>query len=214
VNTYVRPVIDTPISRDDDGHIVEYGNRWEGSPPESSYSVDTHPERFAPLHDVADALITHLSRNYDVRLIDGAEAEADLLRPVSGVVRAVRVQPSTPTCAAITFIFTAYPGILLHAGLLHDFPHPICGCDACDSTWVAEADELERDVRAIVTGHFRENIERTSRRWVTYAFTYPNGTSSGQSRASDLPAERVQAAAPLLREHPGGWGAWPVRPRR
>ena len=62
-------------------------------------------------------------------------------------------------------MFTAYPGIFLHAGLLHDFHYPACGCDACDSNWVAEADGLEQQVLAVVTGHYREGIERGLRPW-------------------------------------------------
>lgn len=38
----------------------------QGSPPEDTYSVDTHPERFAPPHTVAEALIGHLRETYDV----------------------------------------------------------------------------------------------------------------------------------------------------
>ena len=44
-------------------NVIEYGNRWAsrgGTPPEDSYSVDEHPERFAPLHTVAAALIDYL----------------------------------------------------------------------------------------------------------------------------------------------------------
>lgn len=41
--------------RDTDGQVIDYGNRWGGgSPPEDGYSVETHPERFAPL-PVAEA---------------------------------------------------------------------------------------------------------------------------------------------------------------
>ena len=40
------------------------------------------------------------------------------------------------------------PGIYMQAGLLNDFQFPACGCDACDSTWAAEASELEQLVQA------------------------------------------------------------------
>ena len=135
---------------------------------------------------------------------------ADLLRPAfHDVVRAVRIRPNDPKCASLTLVFTAYPGIYMHAGLLHDFHYPVCGCDACDSNWEAEADELEQRVFATVSGNYRETIERGLRPWVDYAFTYPDGASSGKSRSQDLPAQRLKDAKPVLRDLPVGWNHWP-----
>lgn len=206
----MRPAIEARVFRDADGAVIDYGNRWPGSPPEDTYSVDTHPERFAPIHAVADALIAHLRETYDVEIEEGAETAVDLLRPAfHEVVRAVRIRPDDPTCASLTLVFTDYPGILMHAGLLHDFHYPICGCDACDSTWEAEADELERHVFATVGGRYRETIERGFRPWIEYAFTYPDGSSSGRSRSQDLPAQRLADAKPILRDVAGGWAPWP-----
>jgi hypothetical protein len=68
VSAYQRPSIDARVFRNADGLLIDYGNRWAGSPPEDTYSVDTHPERFAPLHEVADALITHVCDSYDVEV--------------------------------------------------------------------------------------------------------------------------------------------------
>ncbi|TFV81796.1 hypothetical protein E4V99_12595 [Microbacterium sp. dk485] len=211
MSSYVRPSIDGPVFRDADGEVIEYGNRWGGSPPEDTYSVDTHPERFAPLHAVADALIAHLRETYDVEVDEGVETAADLLHPAyHDVVRAVRIRPNDPAAASLTLVFTAYPGIYMHAGLLNDFHYPVCGCDACDSTWEGEADDLERQVLAVVTGHYRESIKGGIRPLVAHSFTYPDGSGrSGESRAQDLPAARVKAARPILRNAPGGWAAWP-----
>lgn len=210
MESYARPSVDGPIVHDVEGHVIDYGNRWGGGPPpEESYSVETHPERFAPLHTIADSLIAHLRETCDVDVDEGAEAATDLLRPVSDVLRAVRVRPNDPRCAPLTFVFTAYPGIVLHAGLLHDFHHPACGCDACDATWETEADELERQVFGVVAGNYRESIERGSRPWVEYELTFPDGASSGRSRARDMPTRRLGAAAPTLRRIFGRWSAWP-----
>lgn len=210
MGSYVRPLVDVPVFRDADGQVIDYGNRWPGSPPDDTYSVDTHPERFAPLHTVAEALIAHLRDAYDVEIDEGDEAAADLLHPTSvDVVRAVRVRPNDPSCAALTFVFTAYPGIYLHAGLLHDFHSPVCGCDACDSSWEAEADELEQRVFATVSGNYRESIGRGFRPWVEYAYDYPDGANSGRSRSTEIPSERFKAAESLLRDLPDGWAAWP-----
>ncbi|WP_426515652.1 DUF6226 family protein [Diaminobutyricibacter sp. McL0618] len=210
MSSYVRPPIDAPVFRDADGQVIDYGNRWRGSPPEDTYSVDTHPERFAPVHIVAEALIAHLRENYNVEIDEGVETAADLLRPAfHDVVRAVRIRPNGAGCASFTLVFTAYPGIYMHAGLLHDFHYPVCGCDACDSNWQAEADELEHQVFAIVSGNYRETIERGLRPWVEYAYTYQDGASSGRSRSQDLAVERLKAAKPILRDLPEGWAPWP-----
>jgi hypothetical protein len=212
VNSYVRPSIDAPVFRDAGGHVIDYGNRWVGLPPEDSYSVDTHPERFAPIHTVAEALIAHLRDTYDVELVESVDTAGDLLHPAPEVVRAVRVRPYDPACAALTFVFTAYPGIFLHAGLLHDFHYPFCGCDACDSTWEAEADELERHVLAVITGHYREAIHRGLRPWAEYALTYPDGASSGGYPTRGIFAERVKAATALLGRRFDAWDPWPHTP--
>jgi hypothetical protein len=213
MSSYARPSIDEPVFHDADGRVVEYGNRWAGSPPDDTYSVDTHPERFAPLHTIADALIAHLRDTYDVAVDQGVEVAADLLRPpYHEVVRAVRVRPNDPSCASLTFVFTAYPGIYLHAGLLTDFVYPVCGCDACDSTWQAEADVLERQVLAAVSGHYRETVaRRDSDPWIGYSFTYPDGTSSGGSLEHGMSPERLDAARSILQNVAEGWPGWPSR---
>lgn len=208
-SSYLRPPIDTPVIRDADGRVISYGDRWDGDPPEDSYSVDTHPERFAPIHVVADALIAHLSATYDVEVIEELDAAAEFRLAPSDVVRAVRIRPNDPTCAALSFAFTTYPGVHMRAGLLHDFRFPSCGCDACDSNWEAEAELLERQAFAVATGHYRETVERGFRPWCAHMFTYPDGSSGGRGRMSHLPGGRVRAATSILRRLPDGWAAWP-----
>ncbi|WP_374314810.1 DUF6226 family protein [Microbacterium sp.] len=209
MSAYARPPIDAPLIRDSEGNVIDFGRRWSGHPPEELYSVDAYPERFAPIHTIADALITHLRDAYEVEVTEGAHLAADLLHPAVDVVRAVRLRPVDPRCAPLTFVCTGYPGVVLHAGLLHDFHHPVCGCEACDSTWESEADDLERHVLAVASGHYRETIDRGISAGVGYAFTFPDGTSSGRSRARDMPAARLRAAKPILRALPDGWAPWP-----
>jgi len=62
---------------------------------------------------------------------------------------------------------------------------------------------------AIVSGNNREIIERGRRPWIDYAFTYPDGTSSGRSRAQNLPSGRLEVARPILRDRSEGWAACP-----
>jgi hypothetical protein len=211
MSQYLRPPIAAPEFRDADGRPIEYGRRWHGSPPAETYSVDTHPERFAPLHTVAEAIITHLRERFEVRVSEGHDHAADLVHPARDVVRAVRVQPNDPSCAALTFVFTGYPGIFLHAGVLHDFHYPSCGCDACDSNWTMEADELERHVFAVVEGGYRERVVRGPDPEAEFSIGFPDGSSSGRARLQGTPAERVEAAGALLDRLTDGWTAWPRR---
>lgn len=207
---YLRPAIDAAVFRDEGGQVIDYGKRWSGSPPEDTYSVDTHPERFAPLHTVAAALIEHLRDSYEVAVDEGIDTASDLMHPAyHDVLRAVRLRPDDPTCAALTLVFTAYPGIYMHAGLLNDFHYPVCGCDACDSTWQGEADDLEQQMLAVAAGNYREGIDHRDGRWVGHDFTFPGGGGRSGGYRAEAADARIDAAEPILRTVAGGWAAWP-----
>ena len=92
---YLRPSVAAATFLDADGRPIPYGERWgSGMPPEQLYSVTTHPERFAPLHEVAAALIEHLVAAFDVRAEDDPACAADLQQPGDDVVRAARLTPA------------------------------------------------------------------------------------------------------------------------
>lgn len=205
---WARPVVQLPPFVDADGREIPYGNRWlPGSPPDETYSVVSHPERFAPLHTVVDALVTYLHAEYDAVVDEDPGLVRDLLTPRPDVVRAVSITPADPVCAPLTVVFTGFPGVVLHAGVLHDFPFPRCGCDACDSSWEEEAEELERVVFAVVNGTFSERVGISRRGWIRHAF---QGEDWGASRAADVPADRFRAARSTLKQLPAtGWRAWP-----
>ena len=85
---YSRPDVEPVVFRDDSGCVINYGSRWDaqgGSPPEDSYEVVTHPERFAPLHTVATALIDHLVTTYDVTVEEGYSVTVDLLHALAAI---------------------------------------------------------------------------------------------------------------------------------
>ena len=199
--------------RDADGSVIDYGSRWDdGSPPADSYSVDTHPERFAPVHTVAEALLAYLRNEYEVEVTDDMSCAADLLRPHAGVLRAVRITPAADDAAALTFVFTDYPGIIVHAGLLHDFSYPNCGCDACDETWNSVSDDLVETVRAVVSGHYREYVRNADPSpWIGFDLGGPAGTAvRGGGGAGFKDADRLTAATSMLEVLPNGrWGPWP-----
>lgn len=234
---YERPYIEPVEFRDDAGRVIDYGNRWTslGGPPDESYSVDDHPERFAPLHTVAEALLEHLVTAYEVDVDEGPHVIADLLHPpaVTDIVRAVRLTPKDDASAPLVLVLTGYPGVRLYAGALFTTAYPSCGCNACDERWDAVADELEWQTLSIVGGGFAEEVSEPRRpRWslgrhglvqgmgqtVSYRLRALDGTSeqSGQSRAESVPApvlEQAQARLGLVAaaNPAGSWRPWPPR---
>ena len=66
MGSYARPPFPVGQYLDEDGRPIPYGRRWNGSPPGDSYSRTSHTERYRGLHDVATAVISYLTRTYDV----------------------------------------------------------------------------------------------------------------------------------------------------
>ncbi|WP_182142507.1 MULTISPECIES: DUF6226 family protein [Actinomycetes] len=242
MSEYTRPQIESVEFRDDDGNVIEYGNRWAsrgGTPPEDSYSVDEHPERFAPLHTVAAALIDYLVSNYEVDVEEGRHVTDGLLHAptVEETVRAVRLTPREQACAPLVFVLTNYPAVRLHAGALFREFYPSCGCKACDERWDDVADELEWQVFAIVGGGFTEEVSEPRRAKWSYdrghGFVKGMGQTvshrlraldgghqrGGQSRAEDVPAELLKTARATLDavaavSADGNWLPWPPKASR
>jgi hypothetical protein len=210
---YVRPSLPAVAYYSAQGEPIHYGRRWgDEEPPEKSYSVDSHPERFAGIHLVTKALIEHLTAVYDVDVTSGPGCAADLLGPVQDAVDAVRVTPRGPGTASLTFVFTGYSGVTVHAGVLHDFSFPGCGCDACDETAASEADRLEMLVLAVAAGGYSERYPLGSRRWVEYGLTAVDGSAAewGRSEPGSVPDARLRDAEARLRDIVDGWRPWPL----
>jgi hypothetical protein len=147
MSTYRRPVIATETLCDPDGTVIDYGRRWPQGPPQDTYSVTRHPQRFRPLHAVADALVAWLIATYQVTAEDDLSVTSDLARPRTDVERAVRLTP-TGGGATVAIVFTSFPGVVVRVADGPDLPYPACGCDACDESWEDLADELEESVRS------------------------------------------------------------------
>ncbi len=214
MSTYRRPPLAEPVYVDTSGSVIEYGSRWgPDGPPEDTYSVVSHPERFAALHLVADALIEHLTDTYDVQVSRDPAHAADLVRSRDDVTRVTRLTPAQPDCATLTFAYTSHPAVVVHAGLLHDFVYPICGCDACDETAGRVADDLESDVLSVVAGGYRESYDPDDELPIGSSLVAWDGSSSGSGRggAGGYPSQRLMAAGERLEQLPDGWAAWPPR---
>ena len=216
MSEYVRPVLPQQVFYDADGAVIDYGNRWQGmSPPDDTYSVVTNPERFAPLHAVAGALIEYLIRAFVADALENSSVVEDFIHPPDDIARAVRIVPSDPAAAPMTFAFTNHPGLGVHAGLLHDFWFPDCGCDACDESLESAAEELESTVIAVTEGGYTESVGGISPLSllglnVGYELDSSNGRRrSHRTRGDLLPQDRLMAAREQLRRLRDGWQPWP-----
>ena len=210
MSTYVRPEIESEVYRDPAGHVIDYGNRWGMSTaPEETYSIVTDPQRFHPLHDVANALIDHVAANFDVTVHDDRSYASDLLVESSDVVRAVRIVPHDPRSAAVTFVFTSFPGLKIHIGQVHDLSFPVCGCDACDDSWELLTEEMEWHILAVFDGGFSEDAGLLPRPWVSSRLQYAGGSTGGRVDAEDIPLERIRDAETVLATLDGRWAPWP-----
>jgi hypothetical protein len=213
VSSFVRPAIAEQTYRDADGAVIAYGSRWGiAGPAEDSYSVVSHAERFAPLHQIAHALIDHLQRRYLVEVTDDLRCAQDLrLRRVEAE-RAVRLTPTATDAATLTFVFTDFPGVIVHAGLLHDFSFPICGCDACDETWQSMADRLEFTVQAVISGGYREEVRGgDDDPWIWHQLSTDDQRHGGGGDATADAGAHLRATAERLRVLRGAWAPWPRR---
>lgn len=208
---YVRPTLPTLEFRNSDGNVIPYGRRWAVRPPDDSYSVVSHPERYALLHTVADALIEHLAQEFDVELSDDSTLASDLINPQTGVVRAVRLAPSDPNAAPLTLVFTGFPGVIVHAGVLHDFAFPSCGCDACDEPLDSLVEQFEQTVLGVASGGYGEAYPAGMPGRAAFSMSYPDGSgsSSGEGEIGDIPNERLEDAETRLRANNGPWHPWP-----
>ncbi|BCW20562.1 hypothetical protein NtRootA9_32700 [Arthrobacter sp. NtRootA9] len=212
--SYVRPALRMDTYDAEDGTAIPYGHRWgEDGPDPDSYSVISHPERFAGLHVVARALIDHLVAVYDVEVLDDKALAADTMIEARDVVAAVRLTPRVSDAAPLTFILTGFPGVVVHAGVLHDFPFPVCGCDACDETVLTQADRLERLVLSVAAGGYAERYPVGGRRWREYALTAfdGSGSESGKGEPGLLSPSRLRKAELRLKDVERGWSPWPLR---
>lgn len=201
---FTRPVFAIPEFVDEPGRVIDYGSRWVGdSPPEDAYSRVSHPERFAPVMDVVDALVDHLETWYDVDVDRRSEESGE------------RVWHLRPTTGATVTLTTTAGTVSIEAGALTRELAPSCTCDACDETAESVAEQIEETLLAIAAGGLREVFPVGQRRWLHTELRTPEGgrRSGGGEPGPSLSAEQSDEAADLLAHLPDGWWpAWTLRP--
>lgn len=204
---YRPPACGSGSYRDARGRIIDYGNRWNGKDaPEESYERVSHPERFAPLSSVVQALVEYCRREFDVEV--SAVGEAD------GVT--THLVPADPLAAPLRLELShddRGTWVKVFAGVLHGFVYPSCACDACDETVQGAGEELAETVLGVAAGGFAERVYRVGgEAWIEYRLNSMDGESS---LAGEGPAETTAAvlerASDILAQVPTGWHLWPLR---
>lgn len=129
----MRPDLHLGVYLDERGLPIPYGRRWGmGHPPEDTYSVTRHPERFEPLVEVSRALQAHVAENYE----------------------------QAGDAASLRFGERDFPSVEVWAGAAGYERFPVCGCDACDENVEEMVANLEDFVFAVLNGEFQESWER------------------------------------------------------
>jgi len=190
---YRRPDLRVAEYLDARGEPIPYGHRWgSGQPPENTYSVVTHPERFAPVLEVARALAGYLSEHYEMT---SSQDDWLHLEPAVGAPLRFRLEEG----GEVT-------GVTIGAGLLAERRYPSCGCDACDEDVAFLLEDMENLVFAVVQGDFAEWRQG---RWIHHGLHLGGALSesAGQKVVDREQWARIKAAAKAL---PGRYPAWPA----
>ena len=164
-----RPPIPVETYRDAQDLPIAYSHRWGGqSPPDDAYPTMSNLDRFAPLNVAALALVDWLQGTFDVDVERSPSTIADLLLSPENPVQVVRIVPRQPAAAPLTLVLTRCPGVSIHAGSLHDFRFPACGCDGCDDDVADLMSQLEWTVGTVVAGGYSDRFAPASGDTVEY----------------------------------------------
>jgi hypothetical protein len=116
----------------------------------------TGAERFAVLHDAAEALLDDLHGRFMVERRESKE----LLGAGEALVRMVRLIPRTPAAGPLAVAFTDFPGLMVRLGRWWAEALPGCGCEACDEDPAELIGVLRGQVGALVEGGLWERVHR------------------------------------------------------
>jgi hypothetical protein len=168
-------------------------------PDDDAYGLVTNPDRYQVVVDATRSIIDELVATYEVVSTAGNSAVdiPNFQGPASDVVR---LHPREG--ASLTFMFTGFPGVVVHEGELCVQAFPACGCDACNESPTGLIERLEKLVRAVVEGRYAEELTKR-----TLSCSIAGEWSSSSSE------ERLQRGE--WNQHgslgPRQWPAWTTR---
>jgi hypothetical protein len=170
------------------------------------YPHTTDTERFAALHDAADALLDELTERY---MVERRETK-ELLGPDQALVRMVRLMPRTPAAAPLAIAFTGLPGLRIRLGRWWTQSLPDCGCADCAEDPARLADQLRLISYALVEGGLWERVRRgVGGSWFE---TRLIGEGYRGDREGPLSAQAARQARRGGFAAAVQWAPWPRRP--
>lgn len=168
-------------------------------PDDDACGLVTNPGRYQVVVDATRIMIDELVATHEVVSTAGIPA-VDIPNFRGPAADLVRLHPREG--ASLMFMFTDFPGVVVHAGELGVQAFPACGCDACDESPIDLIDRLEKLVRAVVEGRYAEEL---TKRTLSYSIAGEWGSSSSE--------ERLQRGE--WNQHgslgPRHWPAWTTR---
>ena len=169
------------------------------------YPHTTDTERFAVLHDAADALLDELAERYVVERRETKE----LLGPDEALVRTVRLIPRTPAAAPLAIAFTGLPGLRVRLGRWWTQTLPGCTCADCAEDPDHLVAELQTQTTALIEGGLWERVRRgVSGSWFE---TKLIGNGFNAAREGPLTARDARDARRGGFAAPVRWAPWPRR---
>mgnify|MGYP006341685775 FL=1 len=199
--TYVRPTLDYGQWLDKQGEPIPYGQVYWSvgrEPAESTYGECAHPERFAPVVQVAKALITYLESSFEVGRAD-----------VDGVTT---LTPAVGAPLSFGWLTGEIPGVETTAGWGFGELWPDCGCDACDDAVPEVGGYVEATVLTVVEGGFSQ--WRTRRKGFFNRSEPPwhaHARFEGRRTGEESSWNRAEAEPLHLPTQPFRWPPWPTR---
>lgn len=184
-----------------------------GGPPPEAYARVTNPERFSPLHDLAERLLNELSRQYAVIREEGYDLDHDsdrnaLSRP------SVRLTPENDSEAPLQISFTSFPGLSIRLGKWCVERLPACGCDACGESIETTREWLDFLVHSTVAGHLREEIVLPRQNEDALRIIEIGEAARGRVATRRTPVSRAEAEAWVTSRSARAWAPWTRVPEK
>lgn len=175
-------------------------------PPDDAYGRVTDASRYEVLFETAEQIIAALAAAYQVDIQrGGTELDPELCDGLP-VDRVVRLEPARTEAAPITIVLTTFPGVAVRAGRWRTTVYPSCGCDACDEPPDDLAEDLERQLRAVVAGRLLEELHGGTEPQLTISLSDDHGPLGTQHGAISR-REMKQKGGPARHD----WQPWPAR---
>jgi hypothetical protein len=190
------------------------GDRWGlQGPPSEAYSRVTNPERFAPLHEIATALLKRLELDFDVERAEGFGLDPQLEHKIGVARPTIILTPRIANAAGapVSVSFSTFPGLHVRFGHWYTCAFPACGCDACDETLDEEVERFAWLTQNVTEGRFREEISIQDSGQASKRAKLWSADGRSEENGSFLGPDEAQQLLTASRQSTYDWISWPRR---